>query len=331
MTESLVSRGRLGELDTVVLENEALRVVVIPELGGRIWELEDRARRRQWIWHRFDGLPTAAAAGAAYDEVWAGGWEELFPNDAPGPFEGRELPDHGEWWSARWNAHEITSDRVCLSANLSVVRARCTKEIRLAGATLVVLYRIESLEAEPFHFLFKQHLPLALTPSCRLMLPGGRAEPVDPAFGTLVGAGGGFDWPHANGAAGPVDMSRVTAAESCEREFLYLRDLPEPWCGVDDPDSGATLRMRFDPASLPYVWLFLTYGGWRDCHTAVLEPCTNLPKDLAEAVKIRQSARLEPGSEFMTQVSVSVAPLLPNEDRAPQNDAKLSPSNGGSR
>ena len=331
MTESLVSHGRLGELDTVVLENEALRVVVIPELGGRIWELEDHARRRQWIWHRFDGLPAAAAAGAAYDDVWAGGWEELFPNDAPGLFEGRELPDHGEWWSTRWTAHEITGDRLCLSANLRVVRARCTKEIRLAGATLVVLYRIESLEPEPFHFLFKQHLPLALTPQCRLMLPGGRAEPVDPGFGTLVGAGGAFDWPHVSGAARRVDMSRVTAVESREREFLYVRDLPEPWCGVDDPGSGATLRMRFDPGSLPYVWLFLTYGGWRDCHTAVLEPCTNLPKDLSEAVRRRQSARLEPGGEFMTQVSVSVAPLLPNEDRAPQNDTNSSPNNGGSR
>ena len=319
MSDTLVSRGRLGDLDTIVLENEALRVVVIPALGGRIWELEDRVRRRQWIWHRFDATPAAAPAGAAYDDVWAGGWEELFPNDAPGLFEGRELPDHGEWWSASWKAHEITAGRVCLSTTLAVVRARCTKEIRLAGSTLVVLYRIESLESQPFHFLFKQHLPVALTPTCRLVLPGGRAEPVDPAFGTLVGEGGAFDWPRARGPQGSVDLSHVPAAESREREFLYLRDLPEPWCGVDDAESGASLRMRFDPAAMPYVWLFLTYGGWRDCHTAVLEPCSNLPKDLSEAVRLRQSARLDPGGIFMTQVSVAVGASLPNEPVAPQN------------
>jgi len=331
VTAAQVSRGRLGDLETVVLENEALRVVVIPSLGGRIWELEDRARKRQWIWHRFDGVPAAAAADAVYDEVWAGGWEELFPNDAPGAFEGRELPDHGEWWSANWNVHEITVDRLCLGTTLSVVRARCTKEIRIAGATLVVLYRIESAEPAPFHFMFKQHLPVALTPQCRLMLPGGRAEPVDPAFGTLVGSGGAFDWPQARGAAGAVDMSRVPAAASRAREFLYVRELPEPWCGVDDAGSGASLRMRFDPATLPYVWLFLTYGGWRDCHTAVLEPCTNLPKDMSEAVRLRQSARLEPGGEFMTQVSLTVSPLLPNENSAPQNTRQPSPDDGATR
>jgi hypothetical protein len=192
--------------------------------------------------------------------------------------------------------------------------------VRFTGARL-----LETWGAKPIVYAFPP--PGVESPA----LPGGRAEPVDPAFGTLAGAGGAFVWPHANGAAGRVDLSRVTAAESREREFLYVRDLPEPWCGVDDLASGATLRMRFDPASLPYVWLFLTYGGWRDCHTAVLEPCTNLPKDLAEAVKLRQSARLEPGGEFMTQVSVSVAPLLPKEHRGPQNDVKLSSSNGGSR
>ena len=50
----------------------------------------------------------ASPIGAAYDDVWAGGWEELFPNDAPGAFEGRDLPDHGEWWTMAWTALEAT-------------------------------------------------------------------------------------------------------------------------------------------------------------------------------------------------------------------------------
>jgi hypothetical protein len=67
--------------------------------------------------------------------------------------------------------------------------------------------------------------------------------------------------------------------------------------------------MRFDAGSLPYVWLFLTYGGWRDLYTAVLEPCTNMPKDLAEAARLNQSARLDPGAEFATTVAVTLGGL----------------------
>ncbi len=86
------------------LENGALRATVIPSLGGRIWDLVDCERERQWIWHRDDVKLAPAHLDSTYDDVWAGGWEELFPNDAPGPFEGRALPDHGEWWVKNWRA-----------------------------------------------------------------------------------------------------------------------------------------------------------------------------------------------------------------------------------
>src|SRR5688500_19902664 len=79
-----VTRGVADGFEALVLENSRIRASVIPSLGGRVWELLDRARGRQWIWHREDVPLAASAAGASYDDVWAGGWEELFPNDAPG-------------------------------------------------------------------------------------------------------------------------------------------------------------------------------------------------------------------------------------------------------
>jgi hypothetical protein len=58
------------------------------------------------------------------------------------------------------------------------------------------------------------------------------------------------------------------------------------------------------------VWLFLAYGGWRwSVCAAVLEPRSNLPKDLSEAVRLGQAARLEPGEEFSTEISVTLEGL----------------------
>jgi hypothetical protein len=95
-------------------------------------------------------------------------------------------------------------------------------------------------------------------------------------------------------------------ASTERREFLYVQDLPEAWCGVNDLSRNSSIRMSFDARQVPFVWLFLTYGGWRGLHTAVLEPCTNMPKELALAAKLNQSARLEPGAEFETRVGVTL-------------------------
>ena len=56
---------------------------------------------------------------------------------------------------------------------------------------------------------------------------------------------------------------------------------------------------------LPFVWLFLSLRRVAEMYTAVLEPCSNMPKDLAEAVRLAQSARADPGEEFRTTVSVT--------------------------
>ena len=102
-------------------------------------------------------------------------------------------------------------------------------------------------------------------------------------------------------------MRQVPAPSSQQQEFVYVRNLPEPWCGIEDPGANAALHMNFDSSAFPYVWLFLTYGGWRDLYTAVLEPCTNMPKDLAEAVRAGQSAILLPGEVFATTVAVTLS------------------------
>lgn len=315
MSRAHTIKGRVGEHNALVLENEYVRAVILPELGGRVWTLEDLVRGRQWIWHREDVPLSAHAPGAVYDDVWAGGWEELFPNDAPGQFEGRDLPDHGEWWTMNWHP-AIENDGgkavVRLSAESTVIKAACVKEISLACDTseLSINYSIKSEEREPFHFLFKQHLALNITKDSRLRLPGGHVRAVDPSFSTILSdCGDSYEWPIAGNKDNPVDLSIISPSSSKDKEFLYVWNLPQAWCGIEDIGSNASIKMSYDSHRLPFVWLFLTYGGWRNLYTAVLEPCTNMPKDLSEAVHLKQSARLDPGQEFKTSVSVTLGGL----------------------
>ena len=317
MTTTTVRWATVDGFAALSIANTKVAFMVIPQLGGRVWEATDLERRRQWIWHREDVRLAAVAPESSYDDVWAGGWEELFPNDAPGDFEGRVMLDHGRWWTTAWTVSDVSDGAegvVRLVAETEAPWTRCTKEFRLGADsnTLHVNYRIESCEHDAFHFLFKQHLPVAVSSSCRLVLPGGRMTPVDPTFSRLLASSHDVDWPIAPGRGGDsVDLSNVLPRSSDAREFVYVTEVPDGWCGVDDPAHGAGLRMHYDRSVFPFVWLFLTYGGWRNCYTAVLEPCTNMPKDLAAAVEAGRSACLEPGGVFETRVSVMLSGLDP--------------------
>ena len=277
------------------LDNGRLRADILPAFGGRIWTLEDLERREQWIWQNPRVALQIPKTGEAYDDAWAGGWEELFPNDSPDEFDGRSLPDHGEWWSRSWTADvlEDTPQRASVRLRLETrsMRAACEKIVSLdAGAkSLRVRYRIENREPTSLRFMLKQHLAAAVRPGDVLELPGGTVHPVDQAFSTLI----------KRGESPWKDMPLPPAG--VHREFVYVSDLPEGWAGIKRVD-GARLRMSFDRKVFPHCWFFMDFGGWRGYYTVVVEPCTNWPKDLNEAAVAGRCAELPPGGVLETAV-----------------------------
>ena len=83
-------------IDLRVLANDELAIATAPDLDGRIVELTDLSNGREWLW-RNHGVPFGpVASGSAYDDVWQGGLEELFTNDAPTVVDDSSYPDHGE-------------------------------------------------------------------------------------------------------------------------------------------------------------------------------------------------------------------------------------------
>lgn len=292
------------------LANEHIEIDVLPELGGKIWNLTRKSTGTQWIWHNPKVPPKAAARDASYDDNWAGGWEELFPNDSLGRFDGRDLPDHGEWWNSVWTWDASPDGRSCrMTLDCTSIKARCEKTIRIGeGAEVTVAYRIENRENEKIRFLFKQHLAVAVTPDHVIELPGGTVLQVDPGFSTRMTGPGPYPWPDVPGPSGRTeDLSVLPPPEDRHREFVYVNDLPEGWCGVKNTRTGERIRMHFPRDVFPSTWLFMSFGGWRDLYTAVLEPCTNHPKDIASAAEKGFCATLEPGAALTCEVTVELS------------------------
>jgi galactose mutarotase-like enzyme len=288
------------QAQVLTLANSEIRLTIRPDLGGRIDQLEDLQTGHSWLWHPSHYSPKATrslAVGASFDDHWTGGWDEVFPNDAAGLFQGRNLADHGELWSQQWEILESSPLSITLVYPCQTVPVRVEKTIQLDAnrpeASLV--YQFHNLSEEPIPFLFKHHAAIAIEAGDEILLPDCWVEPAFLEFSKIIGQPGKTRFPKAIGANGEtVDLRVMPPPSSQLQEFYYSSELSQGFCGIRHQRTQTSLLMTFEPADFPYVWMFQSYGGWQNHYVVVVEPCTTMPSDLEEACRNHTVAVLHP-------------------------------------
>lgn len=301
--------GRFRHLRQLRLENDDLRVDILPEVGAKIWSFIHRPSGRNLLWHNPHLPPARQAFGASFDDNWSGGWDELLPNDLPRPAPGGDmLPDHGEVWSqeAEWEIVEHRPERVSVRfvTHGRVLPTTFEKVITLVeGEPILRLhYTYRNRAAHPIDFLWNIHPALAVTPHTHLDVPAERGITA-PWRETHFTGNTAFTWPFITDRSGrPVDLRQVSPPASAQADMHYLVDVLDGWYAATDTKSGVGFGLRFPRATFPHVWLFRALGGWRGLYTLILEASTGYPYDLDVARQQRTCGQLEPGATLEAEV-----------------------------
>jgi hypothetical protein len=294
-------------LDSVVLENRMLRVVVLPQVGGKIWQITYKPLDSDLLWNNPRIAPAKLPLGSRYDDVWSGGWDELFPCDEASLIEGENYPDHGELWTGNWTAEpfsgpDLAGARLRYVTPISSIEVEKTIRLRREQACVEFDHRFTNRGRTDFPFLWKLHPAMAVSPQHRLDFPSMKVR-LEPAFpGTLAGASDPADWPIVKTPGGSVDLRRISPETARQLYFFYGTDMKGNWCALTNSATGLACALQFDAEVFQSCWLFATYGGWRNYNVAVLEPCTGYPLSF-EAMKAAGRHRtLAPGESLRTEV-----------------------------
>jgi hypothetical protein len=311
MTVRLSTDWTYRGLQALIVENRELRVVVLPELGGKIWSILAKRHDREMLWHHPRMPLRPVHYGATYDNWFTGGWDEVFPNDYPVTIGGEDYPDHGEVWSlpATWVMVERSPQAVSiLLENRGIAlntRFRKTITLRRDEPGLRLRYEITNESHGPLDVHWKMHPALPLRPGARLHLPARRML-VDPDFADAFAAPQ-WDWPHAPMADGTTrDMRTLPDPVSGDAWFFYGLELEAGYCAVSYPGEGLGFGLTFDPEVLTSTWIFATFGGWRDLSTIILEPCTGYRAHLDDAIAHGSALRLDAGATVSSDVTMSL-------------------------
>lgn len=305
------SGSAVHDLAAVILENDLLRIVVLPEAGSRIWQITYKPLASDLLWNNPALSPARQPRHASYDDTWSGGWDELFPNDEAGRLGAIDLPDHGELWTSEWQAqlfHQEDTAGVRLRTETPLSRFVAEKTLVLSpdSAILKIEYRLTNQGPEPFPFLWKLHPAFNVSPQHRIDFP--RMTVVrEPEFeGTLAGTPAVFSWPCVSVGDEMLDLRHVPDVSSHALHFFYGTELAAGWCGVTNQEKRLAAALRFDPEVFASCWLFATYGGWRDLNVAVLEPATGYPFRMQSMIDEGRARWLAPGESLSTAVLFSV-------------------------
>ncbi len=312
MPASVNSDAKIHGLRAIELENDWLRVTVLPDVGAKIYDLVWKPTGRNFLWHNPRIAPQTFPIEANFDNYWCGGWDDGFPTCDACEYKGEQYPNLGELRSVRWSVElaglvgEEAVAKLGAFGPISAVRAK--KTVIVAGRSPVIRmhYEITNLGPLPLDFIWGTHPALDPTAHMTLRIPAKTGIVGQASDSTLGTPGQRYSWPMLETAHGRVDMSRVQTIEAKTFYGHYATDLEAGWYAVEDTERGEGFLLQFPADLCRYLWMWLVYGGWRGYHHVIVEPWTSYPINLAEAVRQRTNRHLEPGENFSVQVQATV-------------------------
>ena len=315
----------------LVLENELLRVELLPDKGADIVSFLHKPSDTDPLWRSSAGVRRPAEDGRrpgadadAFMDGYEGGWQECFPNGgASVTYRGAPIPFHGELWAAAWDVRidEDTPERVVVTLTTETARTpfRVEKRLSLASgrAVLEIDETVTNLSTESLDVMWGNHPAFGapfLDGSCRVDVPActvssHRSDPIGPD--SAIAFGRTFDWPAAPLADGPgtLDLSQVPGPEAGRSEWVSLSGMAEGWYGVTSGRQKVGFGLRWDVAVFPYVWFWQVWGGgagypwWGREYVCALEPWTSRPDaGLLEAIANGTARRIEGGASLSTRL-----------------------------
>lgn len=294
--------------ELIRLHNSCLSVSVLPQLGGKIFELTDLRSGRDWLWKNPHIDLRHPDPGMDYDlELDSGGWDEVLFSVKPCTMnlpDGRQIPigDHGPLVGMPWTLVECSineSGKAVLELQASgdqpsfELRRRMT--LHEDEARIEFEYTLSNRDETPWPWMWYAHPLIAIEKDMQIHVSNGQQIRCEAVNGNQV-------WPVLSQDDGTqIDLARiferVTGPESyCEK--VFVRSLRS--AGVSTGTGEESISIEYDERELPWLGLWINKRAWSGCDSAPylnlgLEPGTAPYDFLTNAVSNGAAKTLDPG------------------------------------
>ena len=308
-------------MHSLVLQNECLRVRVIPQLGCKIVEIYDLENDHEWLWSDKSRPIKAAKYGDQYDLYDISGFDECFPNIgiSQDPKNiGVTLPDHGEIWSLPW---DVTQEENGVSATVvgRLFVYRFSRKLSLRNRKLIIEYSVANIGNTEITYMWSAHPLFAINEDMKIEITGNPKMSKEFGYGGRIGPNGDnwyaghlsdHVWPSVLGADGQIsDMSEVSLDKVLTDKVVL--DAPvDGLVTLKKLSSGRSLTMKFSPLEIPFLGICYNFAAWpltgEPATWVALEPTTGKTDRLDECAELDCARVLAPKSDTTWSLEIEL-------------------------
>lgn len=306
---------------SVVLENEAVRAVVLPRIGGKLASFYHKTKSFELLFQNKEDHYRKAEVYSAFELFDAAGFDDAFPSIDAGAVEVKSeevlYPDHGEIWSSSFD-YELKGNKVELWFESRILPYRYTKAFSLQGSSLTVRYGITNFDSFEFPCIWAMHSLINCEEDMELIFPVDTKRVINVLDSLRLGKSGtllpfpSFTTPQGTIAA----LDRVLPESSGAMEKFYVDGrVKQGRCGAYYPKKGMLFTVNYDAEILPYLGFWITAGGFRGDYNCALEPANGFYDSIEAAKSNGALMYLKPGQslEFSIELGLEEEPGCRNK------------------
>jgi hypothetical protein len=260
----------------VTIENDAIRMEVWPQVGGKISSIIDKADNTELMFTYPTEIPDTPHYDANYADHWHSGWDECFPAIGRGPYPRHpyaqiSVPDHGELWGIPVTTAVPAKDGITIVWHGLRFGYRLTRKLYLEASTIHAEYTLVNLAPFEFRFVWASNPLMSLSPQVQFQA-GSKSFRLSHQ-GSEVEINSEFNWPR--GEAGEMfDAPNALPAKKVWKIFS-VDPISTPFV-VAYPDRNRKISMEYrsEDKLAAYWGIWINTGGWAGNRHFAVAPTT---------------------------------------------------------
>lgn len=281
-------------LECIVIENDNLRLKVIPKLGFKMSSLV--YKHKEFLFQPTNFKYTLPNFNDPFSDYDTSGLDEMIPTIDSCVYEDNlYLPDHGDVWSLPWNV-EIIDSSVIGKVVLRSLPLEFSKKISFAGGNTIRMdYVVKNTSLKEQSYLWALHGLNNFDDDTEIILPKSVNRVLDVINNKVI----------------DKNIEDLLALSNYEDKKFYkfylLDELSAGECGLYYKNLELKYMIKFDKNVNPYLGVWITKGGFKGEYNCALEPSNGFYDSLKLAKENDKYQKIMPFEEKNWTVYIEIS------------------------